>query len=82
MMQGPCCTRLEWTYLRDASHADGFDFTLGACASCQTRLVSVFVVATSKTVYEIADDELVATIERLEGRELKEHMRAWVNTDR
>jgi hypothetical protein len=73
-----CCDAPSWVFQRDLGHAEGFEYSLGACSRCHAPWMSVFCVAAGVAGYECvtpADVEAIQSIEN--GSALKDFMRRW-----
>jgi len=77
-----CCIKFDWRFVADLRHAEGFEFTLGKCATCGTNLVNLWsdLVLDSQN-YIIVDDDFVTQVLRLEGADLKQFLRQWLNAE-
>ena len=77
-----CCVKFDWRFIADLQHADGIEFTLGKCASCGANLVNLWSDAVQESQdYVIVDDDFVTRVMLLEGTDLKQFLREWLNAD-
>ena len=72
-----CCTRFNWAFKSNQSHADGVEFTYGRCTSCNQDLIHLHVPVANSSAYVAVDPEFVDEMLSLEGKVLKEFMREW-----
>jgi hypothetical protein len=86
MSQLTCCFVAKylpsWVPKRDLEHAGGFEYVLGKCFWCRTPWMNVFSTASGVGGFERvsrADVEAIGAIQ--DGRELKEFMRRWGDTN-
>ena len=77
-MMDTCCNNLVFEFVADASKADGCEFSIGKCKSCQANLIHCFITATVHPgSYAVVAEELIAQILYLHGKEQQAFMQAW-----
>ena len=80
-MMDTCCNNLVFEFVADANKADGCEFSIGKCSSCQANLIHCFITATvHEGSYIVVNEELVSRILDLHGKEQKAFMQAWYRT--
>ena len=72
-----CCEHLNWEFVQDASHARGCEFTYGKCSNCGSDLIHMFHTMANHEHYEKVTADVIAKIQSLEGKDLKQFMKQW-----
>ena len=76
-----CCNNLVFDFVADAGTADGCEFTIGKCRTCQADLIHCFITATVHPGgYAVVDEAFVAQILPLRGKERRALVQAWYRT--